>query len=195
MTAVTFNVAADLVAQCIVKSKGKGSWMSWDTLPPLRLAFWGVLCTPLVDHWLAFLDSTFGDGSDYVTLGKKLCIDQLLFGPFLFSTFLIFVGAFDALTSKHKFAATFDGFFANVLQGHLAGMAFWLPVLPPCPASLSSFPLSPFCTLLCALCHPALPSLPSALSSLHSYLFPLPAALLHSRVPCRDEFHLHCSGR
>jgi len=69
-----------------------------------------------------------------LTLAKKLSIDQLFFGPLLFSSFLIFVGYFDSVTSNHKFADTFVNFFANVLQGHLAGMSYWLPVgqMPAC---------------------------------------------------------------
>jgi hypothetical protein len=63
-----------------------------------------------------------------LTLAMKLLVDQLLFGPFLFSSFLIFVGYFDSVTSNHKFADTFVNFFKNVLQGHLAGMSYWLPV-------------------------------------------------------------------
>ena len=118
VTAVTFNVAADLVAQSISKSKKTDvrGWTTWDFLPPLRLALWGVLCTPIVDEWcvakrdgsrarlptapctcnlcpacphvhvlnatppsrLGFLDATFGAGTDLLTLGKKLCVDQVL---------------------------------------------------------------------------------------------------------------------
>ena len=63
-----------------------------------------------------------------LTLAMKLLVDQLLFGPFLFSSFLIFIGYFDSVTSNHKFADTFVNFFKNVLQGHLAGMSYWLPV-------------------------------------------------------------------
>lgn len=182
VTAVSSNVASDLIAQCISRSRTDAKLRKWDTVSPLRLAIWGILCTLVVDYWyvdpapasmgtsfsphsfiislhrdcqfaalqsrrrfdsrrfahrFAFLDNTFGTENDVPTLAKKITLDQVLFGPFILSSFLIFVGAFDAITSDHKFAATFERFFANVLQGHLAGMSYWLPVRCPIPISIS----------------------------------------------------------
>jgi len=129
-TSVSFNLIADATAQCIAKAKGsdKRGWGVWDALPPLRLVIWGLLSTPIVDRWLEFLDSTFGHGTDVPTLLKKLSIDQLLFGPWLLALFLVYVGAFDSVTTKYRFRSTFDGLGRNVVHGTLAGIAYWLPV-------------------------------------------------------------------
>ena len=51
VTAVTFNVASDLIAQSISRSRTDPELRTWEVLPPIRLAIWGLLCTPVVDQW------------------------------------------------------------------------------------------------------------------------------------------------
>mmetsp|Transcript_1913 Transcript_1913/g.3059 ORF Transcript_1913/g.3059 Transcript_1913/m.3059 type:complete len:205 (+) Transcript_1913:244-858(+) len=140
VSAVILCMLADLIAQAISKYReGKeASWLKWDLLSLMRMGSWSTLCTPVIGHWLVFLDTTFGSGNDWSTVLQKLACDQICFGPVMMSSFFLYMGIFNWLTVRgYEFSETIYILRYELFGAWLGSLYFWTPV------SISIFTIVP----------------------------------------------------